>query len=408
LETACEIATKLFFFFPAVETNGEPQLFDQLQNHLKKQILNRELYNTDPEQYWEKHLIGLKNLGVLACQAIEFEYNTNLTEGKTGVVVKPDLISSKNIEDTLIESNLKRMSITPSIVPPTGISSDSSPDSPKLMHLKNELLNDSAAATPKTSPRTSPMKIAMQELALEVENIGIKEEMEPAESLESIEPDLLAAPTPPVTRKLDEIKVVAVEDQKVDSVEIESLKIEEKVEDEQPTVAIEAHKSNGVAKLEVKPPSPPTISTTKDHATRPTLQRLPVTMSPKPILSSSSKSSKPPNVLVYSDSIATRDNVIQTLKQVLEKDIYTIYALSQQDVKQKVWIDNTTLLIVCGNVEHDIGQILLEFFLCGGKLFCMCSDLLHIVLPNYKTAEVLKLLEFLSIIIKTKLFSQGT
>lgn len=54
-----------------------------------------------------------------------------------------------------------------------------------------------------------------------------------------------------------------------------------------------------------------TLSTIENGAPRPSLKRSKgVTSTPKP-----------PNVLVYSESIGTRDNVINTLKNVLEKDL---------------------------------------------------------------------------------------
>lgn len=97
---------------------------------------------------------------------------------------------------------------------------------------------------------------------------------------------------------------------------------------------------------------------------------------------------KPPNILVYSDSSITKANVISTLRTVLEKNVYTIYPLATKDVKNKVWIDNTTLLVICGNVPKEVGKIFLDYFLHGGKMFCLCSDVLHIILPNYRIAEV--------------------
>lgn len=97
---------------------------------------------------------------------------------------------------------------------------------------------------------------------------------------------------------------------------------------------------------------------------------------------------KPPNILVYSDSSITKENVISTLRTVLEKNVYTIYPLATKDVKIKVWIDNATLLVVCGNVPKEVGKIFLDYFLHGGKMFCLCSDVLHIILPNYRIAEV--------------------
>lgn len=99
-------------------------------------------------------------------------------------------------------------------------------------------------------------------------------------------------------------------------------------------------------------------------------------------------SSKPPNILVYSESIATRDSVIATLKKVLEDDMYTIYPLTIAEVNTRIWIENAALLIVCGNVEPKIGDILLDYYLKGGKMLCLCSDVLHTILPTYRTAEV--------------------
>lgn len=97
---------------------------------------------------------------------------------------------------------------------------------------------------------------------------------------------------------------------------------------------------------------------------------------------------KPPNVLVYSESNVTRANVISTIKKLLHPDRYTIYELNAEQLKTTFWIDSTTLLIVCGPTSHVIGSILMEYYLCGGKMLCLCSDVLNMVLPMYSTAEV--------------------
>lgn len=97
---------------------------------------------------------------------------------------------------------------------------------------------------------------------------------------------------------------------------------------------------------------------------------------------------KPPNVLVYSESNDIRANVISTIKSILHPDRYTIYELKTEQLKTSFWIDNTTLLIVCGPTSPQIGSILMEYFLCGGKMLCLCSDVLNMVLPIYRTAEV--------------------
>lgn len=69
---------------------------------------------------------------------------------------------------------------------------------------------------------------------------------------------------------------------------------------------------------------------------------------------------------------------------------YTIYPLTAQQAQQRIWMDNTCLLIICGPVKKDIGNILLDYFLKGGKVLSLCSDMLHIILPTYRTAEVSK------------------
>lgn len=101
-----------------------------------------------------------------------------------------------------------------------------------------------------------------------------------------------------------------------------------------------------------------------------------------------SDSSKPPNVLVYSESNDIRANVISTIKNILHPDRYTIYELKTEQLKTSIWVDNTTLLIVCGSISPKLGPILMEYFLCGGKMLCLCSDVLNMVLPIYRTAEV--------------------
>lgn len=102
----------------------------------------------------------------------------------------------------------------------------------------------------------------------------------------------------------------------------------------------------------------------------------------------SSDGCKPPNVLVYSESNVTRANVISTIQKLLHPDRYTIYELNTEQLKTTFWIDSTTLLIVCGPTSQVIGSILMEYYLCGGKMLCLCSDVLNMVLPMYRTAEV--------------------
>ena len=68
--------------------------------------------------------------------------------------------------------------------------------------------------------------------------------------------------------------------------------------------------------------------------------------------------------------------------------MYFIFPLSSQQVDEKHWIENTALLVVCGSVISNLGEILGDYFLHGGKVLSLCSDILHFILPTYRTAEV--------------------
>lgn len=66
-----------------------------------------------------------------------------------------------------------------------------------------------------------------------------------------------------------------------------------------------------------------------------------------------------------------------------------MYPLTPTDVKSRIWQDNTRLLVVCGSISQGISPLLLEFYLNqSGNMLCLCSDLLHVLLPTYRTAEV--------------------
>lgn len=67
-------------FSAAVSIEGEPQPFDSIKNHSRKDIVNRTMRTLTAAQ-WDKYLAGLRNLNILAAQAFEFEYNKNRTEG---------------------------------------------------------------------------------------------------------------------------------------------------------------------------------------------------------------------------------------------------------------------------------------------------------------------------------------
>lgn len=67
---------------------------------------------------------------------------------------------------------------------------------------------------------------------------------------------------------------------------------------------------------------------------------------------------------------------------------YAIYALSTHEARNDAWIENAALVVVCGNVGNEIGNQIIDYILRGGKLLALCSDVIHILLPSFKTAEV--------------------
>ncbi|XP_043280119.1 biotin--protein ligase isoform X2 [Venturia canescens] len=97
---------------------------------------------------------------------------------------------------------------------------------------------------------------------------------------------------------------------------------------------------------------------------------------------------KPPNVLIYADSTIAAENIKNVLGLTLNKDKYIVYTLSSDEAKKDVWMDQTVLVIVCGNVGAEISSQLVEYMVRGGQLLALCSDTLHTLLPSFKTAEV--------------------
>ncbi|KAL0818969.1 hypothetical protein ABMA28_008261 [Loxostege sticticalis] len=96
---------------------------------------------------------------------------------------------------------------------------------------------------------------------------------------------------------------------------------------------------------------------------------------------------KSPNVLIYSDSVAARDNLEASLRKVLDCDRYTLYSVSKEALEAGAWRGRAALVAVAGCVGR-CAPLLLAHLLDGGRLLALCSDALHTVLPYYKTAEV--------------------
>ncbi|XP_039760198.1 biotin--protein ligase isoform X2 [Pararge aegeria] len=115
--------------------------------------------------------------------------------------------------------------------------------------------------------------------------------------------------------------------------------------------------------------------------------------SPSQMTPKSTKSSRPlvntksPNVLIYADSIVARDNLEASLKKVLDCDRYTVYSVTREALCAGAWRGRAALVAVAGCAGR-AAPLLLAHLLDGGRLLALCSDLLHTVLPHYKTAEI--------------------
>ncbi|XP_011695670.1 PREDICTED: biotin--protein ligase isoform X3 [Wasmannia auropunctata] len=103
-----------------------------------------------------------------------------------------------------------------------------------------------------------------------------------------------------------------------------------------------------------------------------------------------SKVVKPPNILVCADTRGATDNLQNLLSKVLAPDRYDIRVFYKEDYDDtcKVWIDQVSLVVLSGNVRAELGAQLVEYIIHGGKLLALCSDMLHILLPTFQTAEV--------------------
>ncbi|XP_045504178.1 biotin--protein ligase isoform X1 [Colias croceus] len=151
--------------------------------------------------------------------------------------------------------------------------------------------------------------------------------------------------------------------------------------------SITTHKrivSTTAPKKQQPPPPVETCSTAKEEC---------ITSPPTQITPKSMKSSRPlvntksPNVLIYSDSVVARDNLEASLKKVLDYDRYTVYSVSRDTLCAGAWRGRAALVAVAGCAGR-AAPLLLAHLLDGGRLLALCSDLLHTVLPHYKTAEI--------------------
>lgn len=392
-----------------VNVEGVPQDFDEILSHSRKSCQREGEFESTED--WEKYLEGIQNLSVLANQATEFEFKKNLTEGKTGIV-QPDLISSKNIEESLLN-----VVTSPDTPKKKLLSLEKTSD--KILGLKveferQELLKspiNPTASFPKTPENGSVQekKVITPESPKFPTASPAKSPTPSIKSKTSVEPQSPKFPSAspakkPVFTSNDKPSIVMMEpkivkheapQEAITMKPIQSIaeKTESFIESEREKPIVVEVKQTSEEFIKPKPINLPPITTSEPQQAPPQeLQKLQSSKSTHSIRRKKQKliASKPPNVLVYSDSITTRDNVIKTLGSILQKNTYTIYPITVQQARSRIWLDNTSLLVVCGSVNgSDIGSIFLDFFFKGGKVLCLCSDLLRHVLPTYHTAEVI-------------------
>lgn len=353
----------MFLSYPgtAVNVTGTPQPFEAIRQHSRPELCARRADRLSAAQ-WQRHVGHMRDLNILSSQACEFQTSGMRTEGKTAgrLTGKPDLIPLAGITP---------LPVTPS----RRLSNDSAPIPVELSQMRRP--------SARISPRTSPLHLIPEGSE---ENGSLKAAVAPEPQTKGHLEQLAAA----TAQKIALVSPMQVVDkppmaspEKCELVETPAGTPERLVATVEPSPVVESVEAvDAVEAVAEPPPAPPAATSVRSSgAARPTLVRS----------KGSLIASKPPNVLVYSESTATRDAVIQTLADLLAADQYTVYPLSAADVRTQVWLDNTTMLVVCGSVAADIGVLLTEFFLRGGKMLSLCSDVLHIVLPTFRThAEV--------------------
>ncbi|XP_037730753.1 biotin--protein ligase isoform X4 [Drosophila subpulchrella] len=345
----------------AVQREGDPQPFELLANHLKRQ--SRTTVGLDKDG-WKKHLEDLRAVGVLAHQATEFEYQRNRSEGRT----KPDLIAHEHRQTpepvakaVAVVEPTNKASLSPARVADSSQKAEPKGTPVKLSPAKSEAKTSPAKSEAKSTPAKNESKPVITKE--DSKSTPSKGERKPSEL------EKLAAAQASQMQKIERVEVSPIK--AAPSTKPSTLSdVNEPVKSsDKPT---KPSKSFEVVKPLNSPPSAGIAPS------RPVLQRN----------KNSLQESKPLNVLVYSDSASARESTLATLQQLLERNVYTIYPLMPQQAALKYWTEQTALLVVCGSVAPGIGQILVDYFLHGGKVLSLCSDILHFILPNYRTAEV--------------------
>uniref|UniRef100_A0A0A9YRX0 Biotin--protein ligase n=4 Tax=Lygus hesperus TaxID=30085 RepID=A0A0A9YRX0_LYGHE len=100
-------------------------------------------------------------------------------------------------------------------------------------------------------------------------------------------------------------------------------------------------------------------------------------------------STKPPNIIIFSDSPSASECVKAALELTLVNDRYVIHKLTFAEMLSTTWPDDAILVVIHGNVPAPFKPVVMNYLAKGsGSLLCLCSDFLGSILPMFHTAEV--------------------
>ncbi|KAK4878109.1 hypothetical protein RN001_010615 [Aquatica leii] len=97
---------------------------------------------------------------------------------------------------------------------------------------------------------------------------------------------------------------------------------------------------------------------------------------------------KPPNVLVYADSVIAKDNVKNVLHEILNTHKYMVYDFPT-NANSSLWADTACLIVVCGNVPPNISTQFLQYLINGGKLLFREHELVRFSYENWKRVKMM-------------------
>lgn len=104
-----------------------------------------------------------------------------------------------------------------------------------------------------------------------------------------------------------------------------------------------------------------------------------------------SKMSTLTNILINSDDRDSENSLESIFKKLLDGDRYTIYKIGKESLEKGAWKGRTALLTVTGNVSPFIVK---EYFLQGGKIIGLHTNLIDTIMPYYKRENRIDVGEF--------------